>query len=285
VLYQLFAYTLPFEGETTAAALLKIIHDPPTPLDKFVTGYPKELDSILTRALAKNREDRYRSADEFSMDLLQIHEQLKQETVSQHLLDAEGLLEKGDLNRARDRLLQLLKLEQKHTRAITLLRHVQQKLEKEHGGEQARQLKARAEESYSQGEFEAALHYLNQAIALDTSNPELPKFIQQVREAKIKSEELRQALRRAESAHERGDLDAARQAADEALEINGDDTQAKAPIESFTATGKRGQDSTSWTRCWKRRARRSGHGILPLRSTFSSKPTPWTRKVFKCVRW
>jgi serine/threonine protein kinase len=194
VLYQLFAYTLPFEGETTAAALLKIIHDPPTPLDKFVTGYPKELDSILTRALAKNREDRYRSADEFSMDLLQIHEQLKQETVSQHLLDAEGLLEKGDLNRARDRLLQLLKLEQKHTRAITLLRHVQQKLEKEHGGEQARQLKARAEESYSQGEFEAALHYLNQAIALDTSNPELPKFIQQVREAKIKSEELRQAL-------------------------------------------------------------------------------------------
>jgi tetratricopeptide (TPR) repeat protein len=228
VLYQLFTYSLPFEAESTAATLLKIIHDPPPPLEKFLATYPKELESIILRALAKNREDRYSSADEFALDLLQVHEQLKHETVNRHLREAEALLGKGELGQARDHLLQLLKLDQKHTQAIKLLRLVQQRIEKEQGGEQARQLRAKAEESYSQGQFEAALRYLDQAVALDTFNPELPKFRDVVREAKLKAEGLQQALRRAETAHERGDLDAARQAADEALEISADNTEAKA---------------------------------------------------------
>jgi serine/threonine protein kinase len=228
VLYQLFTYVLPFEGESTAATMFKIMHDPPPPLDRYLKVYPKELESIVLRALAKNREDRYPSADEFALDLLQVHEQLKDEVVARHLQEAEAFVRKGELNRARDQLLQLLKLDQKHTQAIRLLRQVQQKFEKEQGVEQARQLRAKAEESYEHADFEAALLYLDRAIAVDTSNPELPKFRELIRETKLKSEELQRALRRAEILHERGDLDAAKQAADEALEINSNDTQAKA---------------------------------------------------------
>jgi serine/threonine protein kinase len=228
VLYQLFTYALPFEGESAAATLLKIIHDPPPPLGHFLSTYPKELESIILRALAKNREDRYPSADEFALDLVQVHEQLKQDMVERHLREAEALLEKLELNRARDHLLQLLKLDQKHTQAINILRQVQQRIEKEQSGEQARQLRTKAEESYAQGQFEAALHYLDQAVALDRFNPELPKFREVVREAKAKAEDLQGALRRAEAAHDRGDLEAARQAADEALGISADNTEAKA---------------------------------------------------------
>src|SRR5438067_206766 len=36
VLYQLLTYTLPFDAETTAATLLKIVHDPPPPLGRFL---------------------------------------------------------------------------------------------------------------------------------------------------------------------------------------------------------------------------------------------------------
>jgi len=172
VLYQLFTYALPFEAESTAATLLKIIHDPPPPLDKFLKVYPKELESIILRALAKNRDDRYPTADEFALDLLQAHEQLKQEMINRHLREAEALLGKAELGRARDQLLQLLKLDQKHTQAIKILRQVQQRIEKEQGGEQARQLRAKAEECYSQGQFEAALRYLDQAVALDTFDPD-----------------------------------------------------------------------------------------------------------------
>ena len=37
VLYQLLTYSLPFDGDSTAATLLKIIHDPPPPLQKYIT--------------------------------------------------------------------------------------------------------------------------------------------------------------------------------------------------------------------------------------------------------
>ena len=227
VLYQLFTNSLPFEGDSSASTLLKIIHDPPPPMTQFLAGHPKELESIILRALAKNRDERYQSADELALDLLQVYEQLKQDLVTRHLQEAEEAWEKGNWKQARAWLQQLLKLDQKHTKAIRLMRELQQTIEKEEAGAMARQLQANAEESFSRGEFDAALQYLDQAAANETLTPEMAKFYERVREAKVKAEELQRVLRRAEEAHERGDLDAAKEAADEALEINSDDTQAK----------------------------------------------------------
>jgi eukaryotic-like serine/threonine-protein kinase len=228
VLYQLFTNSLPFEGDSSASTLLKIIHEPPPPMAEFLAGHPKELESIILRALAKNRDERYQTADELALDLLQVYEQLKQDLVTRHLREAEDAWGKGNWKQARAWLQQLLKLDQKHTTAIRLMRQVQQTIEKEEAGAMARQLKASAEESFSRGEFDAALQYLDQAAANETLAPEMADFYQRVKEAKVKGEELQRVLHRAEEAHERGDLEAAKQAADEALEINSDDTQAKA---------------------------------------------------------
>jgi tetratricopeptide (TPR) repeat protein/predicted Ser/Thr protein kinase len=228
VLYQLFTHALPFEGENTAATLLKIIHDPPLPLTKFLPVYPPELEGVVLRALAKNRVDRYSSADEFAMDLSHAQERLKEELVIRHLKEAEALLGKGDLNRAKDQLLQVVKIDQKHTRAVQLLRSVQQRIQKEHGAEQARELRSQAEDACSKREFSAALQFLDQAIGLDPRNEELQKLRERVRETKLKAEELQRALRRAETAHQQGNLDEAKQAADEALAVAPNDTQAKA---------------------------------------------------------
>ena len=228
VLYQLFTNSLPFEGDSSASTLLKIIHEPPPPMTQFLEGHPKELESIILRALAKNRDERYQTADELALDLLQVYEQLKQDLVNRHLQEAEEAWGKGNWKQARAWLQQLLKLDQKHTKAIRLMRELQQTIEKEEAGALARQLQANAEESFSRGDFDAALQYLDQAAANETMAPDMGKFYERVREAKIKAEELNRALRRAEEAHERGDLDAAKEAADEALEINSDNTQAKA---------------------------------------------------------
>jgi len=69
VLYQLFTNHLPFEGENTATTLLKIVHEPPPPLAKFLPSYPPEMEQVLLRALAKSPDERYSSADEFALDL------------------------------------------------------------------------------------------------------------------------------------------------------------------------------------------------------------------------
>ena len=228
VLYQLFTNSLPFEGDSSASTLLKIIHEPPPPMTEFLVGHPKELESIILRALAKNRDERYQTADELALDLLQVYEQLKQDLVNRHLREAEEAWEKRNWKQARAWLQQLLKLDQKHTKAIRLMRELQQTIEKEEAGALARQLQANAEESFARGDFDAALQYLDQAAANETMAPDMGKFYERVREAKIRAEELNRVLRRAEEAHERGDLDAAKEAADEALEINSDNTQAKA---------------------------------------------------------
>ena len=66
VLYQLFTNHLPFEGENTASTMMKIVHEPPVPLGVFLAAYPPEVEQILLRALAKNPNDRYSSADELA---------------------------------------------------------------------------------------------------------------------------------------------------------------------------------------------------------------------------
>jgi serine/threonine-protein kinase len=62
MLYELLTYVLPFEATGAAAIINKILREPAPPLSKFIHDYPAELDEIIERALAKNREQRYMSA-------------------------------------------------------------------------------------------------------------------------------------------------------------------------------------------------------------------------------
>jgi len=228
VLYQLFTNHLPFEGESTATTLLKIIYDPPPPLKNFLTSYPPELEGILLRALAKDREERYHSADEFALDLSQLQAHLKQELIAQHLQEVGVFLEKSDLYKAREYLVQVLKVDAQHVQATQLLREVQYRIKKEEVSEQVRKLRQGAEEAVAREQFNTAEECLEQALALDKNNPDLHRLRDSVRAAALRLQKLHNALKLAESAHQDGDLDTAKQAVEEALQIAPDDTQAKA---------------------------------------------------------
>jgi serine/threonine-protein kinase len=228
VLYQLLTNHLPFEGDSTANTFLKILYDPPTPLNTFLSTYPPELETILLRALAKDPEERYHSADEFALELGHLQAQLKQELIAQHMKEVGLLLEKVELHKAREFLLQVLKTDPQHVQATQMLREVQQRIKKEEVGEQVRKLRQRAEEAAAQEQFETAQERLDQALALDKNNPELNRLRETLRNAALRAQKLHNALKLAESAHQDGDLDAAKQAIEEALQISPNDTQAKA---------------------------------------------------------
>lgn len=106
VLYQLLTFTLPFEGETPAATILKIIHEQPRTLAAFRDAFPPELDAIISRALAKSREDRYPTIEDLAFDLAQIGEQVQQELLREHLDKAESLLAQEELLKAKEELLE-----------------------------------------------------------------------------------------------------------------------------------------------------------------------------------
>jgi serine/threonine-protein kinase len=228
VLYQLFAGHLPFEGDSTANTFLKILYDPPLPLKNFLPACPQELETILLRALAKDPADRYHSAEEFALELGQLQAQFKQDLVAQYMREVSALLEKADLYKARELLFQVLKVNPQQVPATQLLREVQQRIKKEEIGEQVRKLRQGVEEAMAHEQFDAAQSYLDQALALDKGNPDLHRLAESVRTGALRVQKLHSALKLAESAHQDGDLDAAKHSVEQALEISPDDAQAKA---------------------------------------------------------
>jgi serine/threonine protein kinase len=228
VLYQLCTNTLPFDGDTTAATLLKIVNDPPPPLRNFLTVYPPELEAIILHALAKNREQRFPSADDFALDLGQLHGQLKHDIITRRMQEASLLLERAELHSAKDQLLEVLKIDHQHTGATFLLRDVQQRIQKDEISEQVWRLRLEAQDAYEQEQFEAALNRLDAALRLDRDNRDLQRLRDSARAGHERAQKLAGALRLAEVAHQQDDLDSAKQAVEEALEMAPNDTQAKA---------------------------------------------------------
>jgi len=227
MLYELLTGTVPFDGKDTASTLLKIIHEPPPPLSNFIKNYPPELDTVINKALAKDREERYSTAEDFAFDLSRVQEQLKRLLVSEYVDRAKSSIEKADLAKAKEILQLVLKVDTQHAVAKELMQEVQQRLQRQVRGEQIKQLRANAEEALSQKSYVDALAYAEQALTLDKSNTELINLRDQVLAAKTRKEKLDNAMRRADTAQQNGDLEAAAKAAAEALAVDPDNTQVK----------------------------------------------------------
>jgi serine/threonine protein kinase len=228
VLFQLLTGALPFDSPDTAATLLKIVNEPPPPLSNYIKEYPIELEAIVSRALAKKREERYANAKDLAFDLMQVQEHLKSETVAQLFLRAEVSLRREEWTRAREHLQQVLRLDRQNTQAQKLMTSVQERLRQQQQTEQARALRSQADEAYMDQRYDDALRILEQAVALDGRNSDLLAFRDSVKSAKERATGLRRALRRAEAALQDGDLDEAQSAVGEAFKIDPQDTQAKA---------------------------------------------------------
>src|SRR3954447_2454796 len=69
VLYEMLTGLVPFTGDTPLEIAMKHLSTTPLPPSEARPDVPHELDSIVLRALAKNPEDRYQTADEMDADL------------------------------------------------------------------------------------------------------------------------------------------------------------------------------------------------------------------------
>jgi len=228
VLFQLLTNELPFDASETGATLVRIIQDPAPPLSAYLKDYPPELETVIARALAKDRDARYFSAKDLAFDLLRIQEQIKQSAVRELLRRASSAIQRSEWNRAKEQLQQALRVDRQHTEAHRLLRDVQEKIEKQQKTEQARRLQMSADQAFIEGKFDDALGLLEQAIALDPTNPDLRGFRESVQATRERAAKLEDALRRAEAAQIEGNLEEASEAVAEALALDANDTQAKA---------------------------------------------------------
>ncbi len=69
VLYELLTARLPFRGEHQAALIYSVVNENPQPLARFNDKVSADLERIVYKALAKDKEDRYQHVEDMLADL------------------------------------------------------------------------------------------------------------------------------------------------------------------------------------------------------------------------
>ncbi len=78
VVYEMVAGRLPFEGATTSEVLSAILNEKePPPLARFARDVPRELEHIVSKALRKDREERYQTVRDMLIDLKDLRRDLE----------------------------------------------------------------------------------------------------------------------------------------------------------------------------------------------------------------
>ena len=76
VLYEMISGRAPFEGETSSDVIAALLAKEPLPLTQFLSEVPVELERIVTKALRKDREERYQTVNDLLRDLKGLRQDL-----------------------------------------------------------------------------------------------------------------------------------------------------------------------------------------------------------------
>lgn len=77
VLYEMIAGRVAFDGETQSDVIASILKTEPTPLSRLLPDVPPELARIVTKALRKDRDERYQNVRDMLLDLKSLKEELE----------------------------------------------------------------------------------------------------------------------------------------------------------------------------------------------------------------
>lgn len=76
VLYEMVAGEPPFKGRTDSHTRVSILDHEPTPLFQHSEAVPRQLERIVSKALAKDRNKRYQTVTDLKLDLEQLRDEL-----------------------------------------------------------------------------------------------------------------------------------------------------------------------------------------------------------------
>jgi eukaryotic-like serine/threonine-protein kinase len=77
VLYEMVSGRLPFDGPTMSDVIALILHKEPPTLLRFAPNVPPELERIVTKALNKDKEERYQVVKDLALDLKSLKQHLE----------------------------------------------------------------------------------------------------------------------------------------------------------------------------------------------------------------
>jgi len=231
VLYELLTYAQPFTGDDASAILIKIINEPPQPITKFIPNCPPALEQIIERALTKDREKRYQSAEDMAFDLQRIADSLKRDTIDVFLEQGQSSLQHGDYTIAKDSLQKVLEIDSSHQLAKDLLAKVRDSIQSRQREQKVEYGLERAAEALEAEQFEDALGWANEVLQMDPENEIAKQYKQTAIDKRDRVAEIQRHLDRAERLAAEKDLPRAKAELQALLKIEPDNSAALAMID------------------------------------------------------
>ncbi|HTZ90679.1 MAG TPA: protein kinase [Alloacidobacterium sp.] len=227
MLYEMLSGELPFRGKDVST-LYRVIHEPHVPLSQLVEGAPEALSAVLNNALAKEVNDRYATAEEMAFDLRALSEDLKRDRLHELLDSARRLHTEREFAHARMILLEAQRIDPANATARMLMQQVQEQLSQLQRGEQLRQLLEQAGEALTARRFDDAITFYSQAAKLDSDNAHsVAERLEEAQAQKAQVLRVRSLWEQASEARRRGNLTAAQNLIEQALEIDENSTDLR----------------------------------------------------------
>ena len=216
VFYEFIAYKKAFEGSNIAATIAKIFTANPEPISLCCPGVPAELDRIISKGLAKNKEERYSSLDEMLDDLLPIARGLQQSFISELIVEARILRDQGNISGAQQKVRAILILDHTHAEGNRLYSEIQSELARQAPASIPQDEMPEAQRASSDGEYEEAASIPSEAQSLHPADARGSDQVDPNRSGREQDFRLRESMEQADNLVSAGQYEEAK---DQLLEL------------------------------------------------------------------
>ena len=226
VLYELLTCQTPFPGDDVPSILLKIINEPAEPITTYIPKCPAQLEQIVERSLAKDREQRYQSTSDMAFDLLRVIDNLKHDTVDVYLEQGQRSLREGDLTLAKECLQKALEIDSTHQVAKSLLAQVRDGIQARQRAQKIQSSLRQAKEALQAEQYEDAIALADEALRLEPTHEEAQQYRQLAVDGRERAEKIRRHLERGEKLAAEADFQRAKAEFEAVLAIDPENSTA-----------------------------------------------------------
>jgi serine/threonine protein kinase len=218
--YELLAYRRPFEGDNAAALMSNIILEKPRSLAEAAPGTPADIQIVLDRMLAKELDARYQTMEEVLLELEPVWRRLQQIEVRELLEVSQQLFESGELETARERVSQILKIDTSNTLAKSLHEKIITEIRRKQIIPQLKERVERAETFLANGKLEDAKAEVVAVLKLDSTFLPAREFLRQLEAAIERSRQIDELIHTSKKRMAEGALTEAELQLDKVVEMD-----------------------------------------------------------------
>ncbi|MGH9778311.1 MAG: protein kinase domain-containing protein, partial [Candidatus Acidiferrales bacterium] len=220
ILYELLTFRSPFPGEDIPAILFKIVHEPPEPVSLHLPQCPADLEMIALRALEKERDQRYQTADEMAIELQSLSDSLRHDMLGVYLKQGERAIQEQKLTIAQECLSKVLEIDSSHELAKTMLDRIRDEAGRKQRAQKIEQYLQHARDSLESKQYAEALIFVDEVLRLDPRHETAKQLKQKAVEKHERDLRIARHLERAEKCAAAGDLERAKAELDAVLNID-----------------------------------------------------------------